>query len=200
MEKIGREALSPDEYFLSESDFFLSDDDSDYNDAYEEAMSNPLLDRLRNPNQPNQPCRIIDILQPKPKVENLPSTTTSAILSEPVSQARFDALSKLVDDLSLSLSVQKNELAWLVANKQEMQKQIDFLHEHTSPPKPSAKVYGASNGEADVGGTGQSSSQAHRVVSTQMGDPSPVPPAIPSAQLSFRLTLSLHGPTSITET
>ena len=198
---MGWETFNPDEYFLSESDFFLSDDDSDYNDAYTEAMTNPLLERLVNANKQDQPCRIVDILQPKSKVENLLSqATTSAILSEPVSQAKFDELSKLVEDLSLSLSVQKNELAWLVANKQEMQKQIDFLHEHTSPPKPAAKVYGASNGEADVGGTGQFGSQTHRVVSTQMGDPSPVPPAIPSAQLSFLLTLSLHGPTSITET
>jgi len=126
-------------------ELFFSDDDYYFVDAYEEDMMNPLLERLTDCN--NTPYRIVTITQPLTENSDLQPAAVSSIqlpdepLNEPAhSQANSNELSKLVEQLSVSQSLQNGHITWLIKQKQEMQRQIDFLHAITSPPRAPMQV------------------------------------------------------------
>jgi len=127
-------------------DLFFSDDDDSYlEEAYTDAMMNPLLERLVDCN--NTPYRIVTITQPRTENPELQPATVSNMplpvepLNEPpVSQANFNKLFKLVEQLSLGQTIQTGHITWLIKQKQEMQRQIDFLYAITSPPSTPMQV------------------------------------------------------------
>ncbi len=100
-------------------EIFISDDDSYLEEAYQDAMMNPLLERLTDCN--NTPYRIVTITQPLTENSDLQPAAVSSMqlpdepLNEPAhSQANSNELSKLVEQLSVSQSLQNGHITWLI--------------------------------------------------------------------------------------
>ena len=196
MSNIGMEASNPNHEY-DDDDIYLSDDD-DWNEAYEEAMANPMLSSLLNCNKP--PYRIVTITQPRVDCNELQPVDSPTLtdVKEPISQQKFDELASKVAELSLCLSTQKDEVAWLVTNKQEMQNHIDSIYEIFMPSKEKVRIGisrpGDENPEAQ-GLPGSESGSQRRSVSTQteQTEPPAAPPASNSSHTPLQLTISLHG-------
>jgi hypothetical protein len=181
-------------------EIFISDDDSYLEEAYQDAMMNPLLERLVNCNK--SPYRIVTITQPRTENTNLQPAAVSnepvpvePLIEQPltkppmiepaVSQTKFNELTKLVEQLTISQSLQNGHITWLLSQKQEMQRQIDFLHAVTSPPHGSTQVCnGASRGmTSEVIAPRRADLETQtRAVGIQTEEPHPAPCPTPSLE------------------
>jgi hypothetical protein len=98
-----------DEIFMSDTD-----DEYDFDEAYEFAMNNPLLSSEQN-------YRIIDIL-PNPSTENAPPPQGE------------EYLRSLINELQIRLSYAKDEIKSLTHEKYDQQKLLEFMHSIMEPP------------------------------------------------------------------
>lgn len=184
MEKNWPNASDPDE-------IYWSDDDSDLNEAYEQAMRYPLLSRVLDC---NQSPRIVTITQPRNNDENLQPVENQIECrsKEVVSKEQFDELSTLVEQLSSNLTLQRHEITWFISQKQEMQIQIDFLKKTLLAKLRENSGRASTVGMAsEVNNLLQAADEGQRrSVSTQTEG---LPLSSTSSHGPLHLTISLHG-------
>jgi hypothetical protein len=171
-------------------DYIYFSDDDDYEDAYNQAMEYPLLSRIVNCNK--SPEKIITITQPRTNVRDEP--IYRAKIEGTVSSESFDKLTDLVNKLSLEISMQRNELKWFIVNKQEMQKQIDFLHDILDNEKRTKKNGLFINTTPKVEIVTQDTVEPERkTVATQTQWTYEATPVELGSHAPLHLTISLHG-------
>ena len=123
----------PDEIFIS---------DDDLSEVYNYAMEFPLLDRLINGNNTNE--RIVTITQPCTQtIDN--NTVKKEEKDKTPNQVKIKEIVDKITELSIQMSIQKNELEWFIIAKQEMQQEIDRLYRELADTRASVCKHPCTN-------------------------------------------------------
>jgi hypothetical protein len=172
------------------NEVFISDDD--LSEVYNQAMESPLLSRLRNCNKSNE--RIVTITQPRTQNDNNNAVRKDLIepkIEPKIEQTKINEIVDKVTELSIQMSIQKNEIEWFVTAKQDMQKEIDHLYRELADAKKNICKHTCTNAREK----GHISSQevmfeAKKTVATQTQGSFRFPPGPALAPLSPTHTLS----------